>query len=181
MKIVVLSFLLSCSLFPLFAQEDTKTNGIFYKISLATTLTINKDYTLDQDDESGPLINPSAFFINNTLGYQFDARSLISVNLEYDYHSDQGLHFLPIYLGFQYNIFDFDDKIFIRGGYGRFLNLGKDFEKGTLYKAGIGIQIYDENFKNSTLFGFDFTRKRFGHKQEEKLSSISVFLEFMIF
>jgi len=163
------------------AQDDIKTHGIYYKISLATTLTINKDYTFDSEDDSGPLINPSALFVNNTFGSQFDERSMIGFNLEYDYHSQQGLHFMPAYLNFQYNIITSDIPFFIRGGYGRLLNVGKSIEKGTLYKVGLGAQFYDENYKNSIHLGFDFTRKRFGFKQEDKLSSVSIFLEFMVF
>ena len=86
-----------------------------------------------------------------------------------------------MYLNFQYNVFDFDDKVFIRGGYGRLIDLGKAFETGTLYKVGLGAQIYDENYKNSWLIGLDFSRKRFGYRQTEKLSSVSIFLEFMLF
>ena len=163
-----------------FSQDDIKTNGIFYKISLATTLTINEDYTLAEDD-TGPFFKPNAFFLNNTIGYQFDNRSTIGLNAEYNWHSESGLQFFPMYLNFQYNVFDFDDKVFIRGGYGRLIDLGKVFETGTLYKVGLGAQIYDENYKNSWLIGLDFSRKRFGYRQTEKLSSVSIFLEFMLF
>ena len=173
-------FLFSC-LFVFSQQPTEKTNGIFYKISLASTLTINKEYTLNQDDDSGPLINPSAIFINNTLGYQFDKRTLLGLNFEYDWHSQQGLHFAPAYLNFQYNIITDDDNLFIRGGYGTLLGLGKAFEKGNMYKFGVGLQTFDDNFRNSFLIGLDFTRKRFGYKTLEGLSSVSIFLEFMFF
>lgn len=163
-----------------FSQDDIKTNGVFYKISLGTTLTINEDYTLFNEDDQ-TFLNPSALLLNNTVGYQFDKRSLIGLNLEYNYHSKQGLHFLPVHLNFQYNVFDFDDKIFIRGGYGKLIKVGNVFEKGTLYKVGFGAQLYDENYKNSWLIGLDFSRKRFGYRQTEKLSSVSIFLEFMLF
>ncbi len=78
-------------------------------------------------------------------------------------------------------MFDFDDKVFVRGGYGKMIDLGKNFESGTLYKLGIGYQAFDDNFKNSWLIGLDFSRKRFGFRQTEKLSSVSIFLEFMLF
>ena len=157
-----------------------KSHGLFYKISLATTLTINKEYTINNDDGE-TFLNPSAFFVNNTVGYQFDKRSLLGLNLEYDYHSQQGLHFLPAYLSFQYNVIADDSHVFVRGGYGSFLGVSKDFEKGTMYKLGIGTQLFDENFRNSFLIGLDFTRKRFGYKTLEGLSSVSIFLEFMLF
>ena len=163
-----------------FTQDSIKSNGLFYKASLGITFTVNENYTItEEDDES--FLNPSAFLVNNTIGYQFDNRSLIGLNLEYNYHSRQDLHFMPLHLSFQYNLFDFDDELFIRGGYGTLLGIGKSFEKGTLYKLGTGVRIYDDNFKNSWLIGFDFSRKRFGYKQTEKLSSVSLFVEYMVF
>lgn len=166
----------------LFSQEpdDIKTHGLFYKGSFAATLTINEDFEIGNEDDE-VLINPSAFFINNTIGYQFDERTSIGLNAELDWHSKQGLLFFPTYLSLRYNIFVDDDNIFIRGGYGRLLNLGSDFEKGTLYKAGVGVQVFDGDYKNSILFGVDFSRKRFGFRQTEKLSSVSVFLELIVF
>jgi hypothetical protein len=160
--------------------EKEKIHGIFYKISLASTLTINKEYTLDQDDDTGPLINPSALFVNNTIGYQFDQRTSIGLNFEYDWHSQQGLHFFPAYLSLRHNFILDDTNVFLRGGYGTLLGMGTSFEKGNMYKLGLGIQDVFWN-NNSLLFGLDFTRKRFGYKTLEGLSSVSVFLEFMLF
>ncbi|MCF6296301.1 MAG: hypothetical protein L3J25_11520 [Flavobacteriaceae bacterium] len=178
MKLFLLLF------FPLiiFTQNDNdiKTSGLFYKVSLAVTLTINEDYTIN-NDEGKTFINPNALFINNTLGYQFDERTSIGLNLEYNNYLKQDFNFLPAYLSFTYNIFDFDDVVFIRGGYGRLINVNKNFEKGTMYKFGIGYRAFDANFKNSWLIGLDFSRKRFGFRQTEKLSSVSIFLEFMLF
>ncbi|MBA6151616.1 hypothetical protein [Gelidibacter maritimus] len=180
MKSIVLSCVLCCSLLTLFAQEDIKTNGLYYKISVATTLTTNEEYTLFNDqDESFIVFN--AVFINNSIGYQFDNRTSMDLNVEYDHHSRKSLNFLPVFLGFNYNILDFDDVLFVRGGYGKLINIGKNFENGTMYKVGIGLRIFDENFKNSGLIGLDFNRKRFGYKQKDKLSSVSIFLEFMVF
>ncbi|MEN3323347.1 hypothetical protein VP395_06385 [Mariniflexile soesokkakense] len=111
------------------SQEQTdKNNGIFYKISLATTLTVNEDYVAFDDSDDSTLFEPSALFVNNSIGYQFDKRSLVGLNLEYDWHSKQGLHFFPAYLSLQYNIIADDDNLFIRGGYGTLLGMGKSFE-----------------------------------------------------
>jgi hypothetical protein len=162
------------------AQDDQKTSGLFYKASLSATLTNNEDYTIGNDNDES-FINLNGIFFNNTLGYQFDIRSSIGLNIEYGHYLDQSLNFLPVYLDFTYNIFDFDDQVFIRGGYGKLIDLGKAFENGNMYKAGIGYRAYDDDFKNSWLIGFDFSRKRFGFRQEEKLSSFAVFLEFMLF
>jgi len=163
-----------------FSQTDVKTNGLFYKISLGATLTINEDYELFDEYDDTFLI-PSAYLINNTIGYQFDERTSLGLNLEYNWHSKQRLHFFPAFLSFRYNILNFDDNVFIRAGYGRLLNMGKNFEKGTLYKVGAGMQLFDDDFNNSLLIGLDFSRKRFGFRQTEKLSSVSVFLEYIVF
>jgi len=158
-------------------SREEKTNGVFYKFSIGTTLTINEDYTIVTNDGE-KLIEPNALFINNTFGYQFDRRSLIGLNLEYDWHSRQGLHFFPAYLSFQYNILGKKDYMFVRGGYGTLLGIMRFSEKGNFYKLGLGYQgnIGD---KNNILIGLDFTRKRFGYKTLEGLSSVSLFLEFM--
>jgi hypothetical protein len=104
-----------CAYFIGISQDDIKSNGLYYKISLAGTITTNAEYTFDSDDDTGPFFLPNGLFINNSLGYQFDKRSSIDLNAEYDHYFIQGYNFLPIYLGFNYTIFDFDDVIFVRG------------------------------------------------------------------
>lgn len=180
MKTAILSCVLCCSLLNLSAQDDIKTSGLFYKISLAATLTNNEDYTIG-NDEGHTFIDLNAVFINNSFGYQFDRRTSVDLNVEYDHYLRQEFNFLPVHLGFNYNILDFDDVLFIRAGYGKLIDAGKNFEKGTMYKVGVGYRTFDGNFRNSWLIGFDFNRKRFGYKQEEKLSSLSIFFEFMVF
>ncbi len=178
-QIVTLSFILLFNLG--FGQDQPeKTRGFFYKVSLSGTVTGNEEFTFGNNDDE-PFFKPAAIFFNNTLGYQFDERSSIGINVEFDRHFERNLNFFPVFLGFRYNILDFDDKLFLRGGYGRLVDLGKRFEKGTLYRVGLGLQAFDDNFKNSWLVGFDFSRKRFGFRQTEKLSSFSLFLEFQLF
>lgn len=161
------------------SQNDQNRNGVFYKFSFSTTLTTNDNYDINSNNSS--LINLNGLFFNNSVGYQFDRKSSLGLNIEYDHFIDQNLNFLPVYLDFTYNIFDFDDQVFIRGAYGKMLNLGNDFEKGSLYKIGAGYRIYDSNFKNSGLIGFDFSRRRFDFREEQTLSSFAIFLEFMLF
>jgi hypothetical protein len=159
-------------------SQDEKTKGLFYKFSLATTLTLNEDFEFGTDQT---LINPSAFFLNNTVGIQFDHKSSVGFNVEYDWHSRQGLNFLPVYFSYRYNVFEYENNLFLRVGYGRLVDLGKAFQRGTFYKVGFGFQFFDEDYKNSVLLGLDFSRKRFGFLQSEKIASVSVYLEFMVF
>jgi hypothetical protein len=164
----------------LYSQETEKISGIFYKASLATTISVNENYEIF-DEDSGTFFVPNSIFVNNTIGYQFDTRSMLGLNIEYNYHGNNRLNFLPIHLSFQYNVLQFEDNLFLRGSYGRLVGISKDFETGTFYRVGAGYQVFDANFKNSWHFGIDFTRKRFGFRQTEKLSSVSIFLEFMLF
>ena len=163
-----------------FSQDDNKTQGLFYKISLAGTLTTNENYTLG-NDEGETLIILNALFMNNTFGLQVDNRFSAGLNLEYEGHLKQSLNFLPAYVSLRYVLFQYEDNFFIRGGYGRLLKLNDNFEKGSFYKVGFGFQIFDENYRNSFLIGLDFTRKQYGYIRQSKLSSISVFLEFEVF
>jgi hypothetical protein len=181
-KITLLTLLFLSA--PIPAQNDSiKTNGFFYKFSFATTLSINEDYDPVYTDIHGdpvePFLEPGAFFFNNTVGYQFDKRSSFGLNFEYDWHSNQGLHFFPAYLSFRYSIGK-DYLFFIRGGYGTLLGISKDFEKGNMYKFGIGSNIDMENSNTTYLIGLDFTRKRFGYRNLEGLSSVSIFIEIML-
>ncbi len=163
-----------------YSQDETKTSGFYFKISLATTLTINEEFTIGNNDDE-TFINPSAVFINSTIGLQVNEKFSVGFNIEYDWHSKQGLNFLPIYVTTKYNLIEDEENIFVRGGYGMIINPNSHFEKGTFYKAGLGIQIFDDAYKNSWLIGLDFCRKRFGFKQDEKISSVSIFVEFMLF
>ena len=180
MKHILPTLIFLSSLFS-FAQEEDKTNGLFYKISLASTLTTNQDYEIFNSEETGPFIQMNAMFLNNTFGYRFDERTTLGLNLGYNWHHEYGLHFIPAHLSMRYNVIVDDDNVFLRVGYGKFLDFGKDFEEGNFYKLGAGVELFDDNYKNSVLLGLDFTRKRFGYKQLDKLSSVSIFIEYSIF
>jgi len=175
-----ITLLLLFSFFKTFSQDDDKTQGLFYKISLAGTLTSNENYTLGNDDGE-TLIILNALFVNNTFGLQIDDRFSVGLNLEYQGHLKQSLNFLPAYVSLRYVLFEYEDNFFIRGGYGRLLKLNANFESGSFYKAGLGFQLFDENYRNSFLIGLDFTRKQYGFIRQSKLSSVSVFLEFEVF
>lgn len=105
----------------------------------------------------------------------------VGLNIEYDWHSKQGFNFLPIYVSSKYNIIEDEENFFVRGGYGVIMSPNNNFEKGTFYKLGNGLQIFDDAYKNSWLISLDFSRKHFGYNHLEKISSVSVFVEFMLF
>jgi len=163
-----------------YGQEEEKTRGFFYKISMAGTLTMNENYTIQTDDDER-LVKLNGFFINNTFGLQVDERVSIGLNAEIDFYERQQLKFTPIYISARYNLIVDDLNYFVRGGIGRLIKLGKHYENGTLYKLGLGLQLFDKNFRNSLLIGVDFSRKRFGFKEQEKLSSMAIFIEYQIF
>tara|TARA_B110000967_G_C18896923_1_gene571399 strand:- start:2368 stop:2910 length:543 start_codon:yes stop_codon:yes gene_type:complete len=171
------TFVLLLSVMILSAQETSKKLGLFYKLGVATTLTINEDYVVGDDEDNEAFFRFNAFFLNNTIGYKFDPRSSIGINLEYDWHSESGLMFMPLHLSFRYNVIQKDENVFIRSSYGRLLDVGNSFEAGSLYKVGIGAEIFNEASNNSGLVGIEFTQKSFGFREEEKLVSISFFLE----
>ena len=171
------TFVLLLSVMILSAQETSKKLGLFYKLGVATTLTINEDYVVGDDEDNEAFFRFNAFFLNNTIGYKFDPRSSIGINLEYDWHSESGLMFMPLHLSFRYNVIQKDENVFIRSSYGRLLDVGNSFEAGSLYKVGIGAEIFNEASNNSGLLGIESTQKSFGFREEEKLVSISFFLE----
>ena len=182
MKFIYVSviFLFCCSNLSFSQIEPEKTKGLFYKVAASTTLTVNEDNTLFANDDE-PFFNFSALFINNTIGYQFDNRTSLGLNLEYNWHSNLGLHFAPAYISLRHNLKVDDENFFVRGGYGSLLGISKNFEKGSMYKLGLGVQIINFDNNDSFLIGLDFTRKRFGYRTLEGLSSVSIFIEFMFF
>ena len=171
------SILLLLSVMAVSAQEVTEKSGLFYKLSFATTLTLNEDNVVGDKEDNEPFFRFNSFFLNNTIGYKFDPRSSLGVNLEYDWHSESGLMFMPLHLSFRYNVVQKDENVFLRSSYGRLLGMGHNFETGSLYKVGLGVEVLDDQQKNSALIGIEFTEKSFGFREQEKLISISFFLE----
>ena len=175
------SFILLLSIMTVSAQEATEKFGLFYKLGFATTLTINEDYVTGDKEDNEAFFRLNAFFLNNTLGYKFDPRSSIGVNLEYDWHSESGLQFLPLHLSFRYNVIQKNENVFVRSSYGRLVGVGNNFETGSLYKFGLGAEVFNKDFIKSGLIGVEFTQKSFGFREEEELISISLFLEVSFF
>ncbi|PCH72505.1 MAG: hypothetical protein COB98_11765 [Flavobacteriaceae bacterium] len=163
-----------------YGQEEEKIRGFFYKISAAGTLAVNEHYTIQTDDDES-LIKLNGLFISNTFGLQINERVSIGLNAGMDFYESQDLRFAPLFMSTHYSYIVDDANYFIRAGIGRLLKLGKNFEDGSLYKLGTGIQFFDKNFRKSILVGLDFSRKRFGYREQEKLSSLSLFIEYRLF
>ena len=74
------------------------------------------------------------------------------------------------------NFSDKENSFFIRGGFGKLMGMGSDFESGNYSKIGLGFQ-YD----NIGLIGLDFNHKAIGFRDLEGLGSISIFIEYILF
>ena len=79
------------------------------------------------------------------------------------------------YLSGRFNIVNHPTSPFIRGGYGNLYNITNNFKEGDMYKLGLGF-IFD----NVLLLGFEFTNKKFGYRSLTALSSVSIFIEFIL-
>ena len=66
--------------------------------------------------------------------YRKIIEELLGLNFEYNWHSQQGLHFFPAYLSFQYSLNKNieNSAFFARFGYGTLLGISTDFEKGNI-------------------------------------------------
>jgi hypothetical protein len=184
MKIfLILSLLLLTS--AIFSQEEpSNKGGTYYKFSFATTLTLNENFEKKQEGEEykdrvfagKTFLRLSAYFFETSIGYQFGQRAALGVNLGYHYHSEQGLHFIPAYLNARINFSDKEDSFFLRGGFGKLIGIGSNFESGTYSKVGLGIQT-----QKIGLIGLEFNYKEIGFRDLEGLESISLFLEYILF
>ena len=67
----------------LFSQE--KYNKPFFTTSIATTLAVNENYTLDSDDGE-PFLLPNSLIARIGLGYQLHRRVLVSLHAGFDHH-----------------------------------------------------------------------------------------------
>lgn len=156
------------------AQNDDFDRQVFYKISIAATLTLNNEGS--NSDNNSSWIVPNALFIKNTLGVAVNRRVSLGLNVELDLHGNPDLLFFPIYPDIRYNIIQKDDNGFVRFGYGKMFGKGK-LNKGTLYKIGIGGEYFRDDLRRSALIGLEFTKKSYGTKEQNKLVSISIFFE----
>lgn len=165
------------------AQDSKNYNRFFYKIGVATTLKVNEDFGSKEDyDDDEPFLVPGAFFISNSLGFRFDRKLALEANLEFDWHSESGLLFAPAYLSIRHKM-KADDALFLRVSYGSLLKIGKSFEKGSIFKAGIGqwVENNSPNTDRAILLGLEFTRKTFGWRENDSLLCFSIFVEFSFF
>ncbi|MGC6431921.1 MAG: hypothetical protein ACON5F_12825 [Jejuia sp.] len=147
---------------------------------MATTFSLLENYNNASGVPNQRTESP-AFFIHSALGMQFNRITLIGLNLEYNKYPQSQYNFVPLYLSFQRNIIRSTNDFYLRGGYGSLLDMGRNFRNGRIYKIGAGYQIYYNKGKNSFLAGIDYTNKKLKNDLIESLSSISIYLEFMLF
>ncbi len=179
-KLYLLTFLTVTSNYCIYSQKNTNdhTNNLFYKVGIAATISSGENYHSEfdiPDERSGA----PAFFIHNAIGVQFNRLTLIGLNLEYNKYPKQG-GFLPLYISLQRNIIRNTNDIYLRGGYGTLLDVGRDFRNGRLFKAGVGCQIYYNKGKNSFLAGIDYTKKTLSEDIMKSLSGVAIYFEFIL-
>lgn len=67
----------------LFSQE--KYPKPFFTTSIATTLTVNENYTLNSEDGE-PFLLPNSLLARIGFGYQLHRRALLSLHAGFDHH-----------------------------------------------------------------------------------------------
>ena len=153
MKKILLIFTLFTSVL-CFSQR-----AVNYNFTLNVTFTGNENFGeyddyLEKTDWSP--IAPNALFLRNGLDVKLNNFITTGINLGLDLHPDLDILAVPYYVDAKFSLFQSDDdKLYVGGGIGKLLKLGKAFERGKYYKVGIGYHISSE--RNSSVnikFGF---------------------------
>ena len=161
-----------------FSQESVKKP--FFTGSLSTTLAINPNYTINNDDEE-TLLEPASILLRLGFGYQLNKRWLVSFHTGYDHHLRFDINAIPTFGKLTYNILeDADDTFFISTSYGKMWRPSSRFENGKYYGLGIGWQIAGESRWN-TLIKIDFHRKKIADFKKGNLDSVSLGIGFNLF
>ncbi|AOW21430.1 hypothetical protein [Urechidicola croceus] len=162
-----------------FSQEINK--GRFYTATVYATFALNPDYVPFDKDDGESLLEPSAIFIRNGLGYHFTEKLVASVNFGIDFHTRLGIQSLPAYFNLRYNISSNDDDLFfINTSVGKLWKPSSNFDRGDYYSGGIGWQISGEK-KLNTLIRLDYHRKKIEGMNDGNLDSISLGLGMTLF
>ena len=120
----------------LFSQE--KYPKPFFTTSIATTLTVNENYTLDSEDGE-PFLLPNSLLARIGFGYQLHRRALLSLHAGFDHHWGYNINAIPTYGTFRFNITENDgEAFFMETSYGKLWRPSRRFSDGNYYGIGIG-------------------------------------------
>tara|TARA_R110001583_G_scaffold25521_2_gene92203 strand:- start:1253 stop:1789 length:537 start_codon:yes stop_codon:yes gene_type:complete len=170
MRKIIVGFLLLTNLV-VFSQREVN-----YNFTINTTFTTN-DYFGEYDEYSNEvdwnIIVPRAIMFRNGFDVKLNNFITTGINLGLDWHPDLEVLAIPYYLDAKFTLVQSDDdKLFIGGGIGKLLKIGKAFERGNYYKVGMGYQISTEN-SHSYILSMDFHQKKIANFENGRLNSFS--------
>ena len=162
----------------LFSQE--RYNKPFFTTSIATTLTVNENYTLDSDDGE-PFLLPNSLIARIGLGYQLHRRVLVSLHAGFDHHWGYNINAIPTYGTFRFNIRENDgDALFMETSYGKLWRPSPRFSDGNYYGLGLGIASKISSRIESSV-RFKYHRKSILGFEINRLDSFSLGVGFRFF
>ncbi|CAI8343565.1 MAG: Uncharacterised protein [Polaribacter sp. SA4-10] len=163
---------------PLFSQE--KYSIPFFTTSIATTLTVNENYTLNNDDGE-PFLLPNSLIARIGFGYQLHRRVLVSLHAGFDHHWGYNINAIPTFGTFRFNITENDgDALFIETSYGKLWRPSSRFSDGNYYGFGIGIASKISSRIESSV-RFKYHRKSILGFENNRLDSFSLGIGFSFF
>lgn len=170
MKKILLIYILFTSVL-CFSQRSVN-----YNFTLNVTFTGNEnfgEYDEYTEDTDWSPIAPNAVFLRNGLDVKLNNFITTGINLGLDVHPDVDILAVPYYVDVKFSLFQSDDdKLYIGGGIGKLLKLGKAFERGKYYKVGMGYHISSER-NNSVILSMDFHNKQIADFENGRLNSFS--------
>lgn len=179
MKKIILFILIHCNFQSSNAQEEYKRP--FFTTSFATTLTINKNYELDSNDDGEPFLLPNSLLLRAGFGYQLHQKFIASVHTGFDYHWGYNIIAIPTYGTMRFNISESDgDALFIESSYGKLWRMSKNFSNGNYYGIGIGFES-ENSSKNYSSIRLKYHRKSILGFKNNRLDSFSIGMGFTFF
>ncbi|MDG2193699.1 MAG: hypothetical protein P8K77_02365 [Polaribacter sp.] len=153
----------------------------FFTGNFNFTFALNENYVLFDPDDGESMLDFSAIFLRTGFGFQFDEKWEASINFGLDFHTRLEMQAIPSYLNVQYNLFsDGDTSFFINSSYGSLWKPSSNFEKGTYYAVGIGLQ-KNRNEGSDFVLRLDVHRKKITGFKNGNLDSISLGIGFRLF
>lgn len=160
-------------LFPLFVlviYSSFSQSQINYNFSLNATLMLNENFG-EYEDEN--LLIPNAFMFRNGFDVKLNERFSAGINIGFDWHPEIDVLAIPYFIDSKFNISKYDDdRFFFSIGLGKLMKIGRDFERGNYYKAGLGYEISSHDSYGVQL-NIDFHQKRILEMEKGRLNSLS--------